>query len=354
MNHTVLLKFVMGLLGILGLLTHAVAAESNDCDTEHSNRRASVYWENDSLASLVGGRPSDKWYTNGLKLVYSYADGCAMSHTKMMQTAASGIAKQFDLFNDEARHGVVIGQLMFTPKNIAISAPQPNDRYYGGWLYFGHIIQSDSSAIKTSTGELDVGIVGPYSYAGQVQTFVHGQMLHVTLPAGWDHQIRGEPGIQLSYNQIEKIPKTVTAFSDASFYRGAVVGTVFDNVKGGLVFRLGSNLESIPVSIIESPLISSNKWQRHGAYMLLRTEVQGVLHNTFIDGSFFRSAPFQSNVKRKPIVAQATLGLVKEGVFDGDAKLSFLLTRRTAEFTSPEFGAGTLFTYGTLNLEWPI
>lgn len=262
-----MLKFVIGLLLSLGLLANAMAAESKceDCDKEHSNRRVSVYWENDSLASLVGARPSDKWYTNGAKVVYSYAEGCAMPQTKMMQSAANGIAEKLDLFDDKARHGVVVGQLMFTPKNIAIPAPQPNDRYYGGWLYFGHIIQASSSVAQTSTAELDVGIVGPYSYAGQVQKFVHGQLLHVTLPAGWDNQIRGEPGVQLAYNQIKQIPRTVTAFSDVSFYRGAVIGTVFDNVKGGLVFRLGSNLESTPVSIIESPLISGDKLKLHGA-----------------------------------------------------------------------------------------
>lgn len=88
--------------------------------------------------------------------------------------------------------------------------------------------------------------------------------------------------------------------------------------------------------------------------MVLRAEAQGVLHNTFIDGSLFRAAPFQSNVKRKPVVAQVTAGFVKEGIFDSDAKFSFLLTRRTAEFTSPNWTSGAMFTFGTINVEWAM
>lgn len=314
---------------------------------KHNGRQASIFLENDVFSSALRLGKSDKWYTNGIKLVYSYDEENHMPQTKMMQDAVGSLASH--LLDDGRRHGVVIGQLMYTPNNIAAATPQPNDRFYGGWLYFGGVVQKNS-ANQTRTAELVIGMVGRYSFAEQAQKFIHRSFGYTT-PAGWDYQIRSEPGVQFSYNNIVKFKSA--SYADASYYLGGVAGTVFDNLKGGFILRLGDNLEKVPVSVIESPVLGA-KLKDHGWYLLLRGEIQGVLHNTFIDGSLFRADPFQSNIKSKPIIGQLTGGIIKEGVFGVPIKFSFLVNRKTPEFTSPTLGRGPLFTYGTVNIEFPL
>lgn len=327
----------------------AMASENTTCEqnTGHSDRQASLYFENDMFSSYLGLGQSDKWYTNGVKLVYTYNDEDHTAVTGSMKGMLTGLTHS--LFGECARHGVVLGQLMFTPKNIAISTSQPNDRFYGGWLYFGGVIQNNDE-VHTRTAELDVGLVGPNSFAEQTQKAIHSAFGY-TNPAGWNYQIRNELGVQFSYNDIVRFQHAT--HTDASYYYGGSVGTVFDNIKGGLMFRLGTNLDGVPISNIESPVIGA-KLEERGGYLLLRGEFQGVIHNTFIDGSLINSLPFQSNVTSRPLVGQLTFGFVKEGVLGYPAKFSFLVHRKTAEFTSPAFGRNTLFTYGTVNVECPL
>ncbi len=98
---------------------------------------------------------------------------------------------------------------MFTPSNTQTPLPQPDDRYYGGWLYMGGVIQEHSDA-KTVTAELDVGVTGPYSGAEWAQKEVH-RLFNYDQSQGWDNQIETEPGIQFSYNSIRKLEATSTS-----------------------------------------------------------------------------------------------------------------------------------------------
>lgn len=355
-------KLVTAMVIALVASSIAWAEESNpsdcNCNEKHTNRHASFYYENDALGVLAGRKESDKWYTNGLKLVYSYDESCALPHTKVAHSLANWLGTRFGFPDDKnTRHGVVVAQLMFTPSNILKTDPQPEDRYYGGWLYFGHVLQSTAQNTHIKTAELDAGIVGPRSFAEPLQKFIHKEILRTKVPQGWDNQIKSELGVQINYNDIDKLgafPIAGEWEADVSRYWGVTAGTVFDNMKVGIILRTGNNLHSTPASIIESPLISDEKFNRDAFHLLARFEIQDVLHNTFIDGSFFHSPPFQTNIKREPFVKQATAGFVWEGICGCDNKLSFLLTWRTPEFTSAVYGKRGVSVFGTLNYEWKL
>ncbi|HEY7985333.1 MAG TPA: lipid A deacylase LpxR family protein [Methylophilaceae bacterium] len=315
-----------------------------------TNKQASLFLENDFFSTHLGLGDSDKWYTNGVKFTYTYDEDTAMLPTATMRNAVERLAKAVHIDDFcQARYGVAFGQLMFTPQDTTIAAPQPNDRYYGGWLYMGGVIQERSDK-KTVTAEFDVGVTGPYSGAEWAQKEIH-RLFNYDAPQGWHNQIKTEPGLQFNYNSITRLEGN--SHFDVSGYWGAVVGTIFDNAKVGMILRLGQLSDNVPASVIESPVIGGDL-QTHGWYFLAKGEVEGVLHNTFIDGSLFRSDPFANNTETKPVVGQVTVGFVKEGLFDEPVKLSFLLSRRTQEFTSPTVGAGQLFTFGTVNVEFPI
>ena len=103
------------------------------------------------------------------------------------------------------RTAISVGQNIYTPENIRETALINTDRPYAGWLYAGFSLFNEKrpSTLSTkwdslNTLELDIGIVGPQSYAQDVQKMVH-QYINVTRPNGWDHQLKNEPGLVRLY-----------------------------------------------------------------------------------------------------------------------------------------------------------
>ena len=118
-----------------------------------------VFIENDSFGS------TDQYYTNGIKF------GCGIPADRvsklftlppnaLLRTITDGAENHFGLF---------LGQNLYTPRDITIAAPQPNDRPWAAWLYVGAVAQSvkeeklDSGATegRLHTVEFDLGVVGP-------------------------------------------------------------------------------------------------------------------------------------------------------------------------------------------------
>lgn len=85
-----------------------------------------VYEEND-LFSLKGS--ADRYYTQGLRMSRVFAP-------EDTPHAVHEIAQELPLYDEEETTsiGVVLGQNIYTPRNIRIEAEQPRDRPYAGWL----------------------------------------------------------------------------------------------------------------------------------------------------------------------------------------------------------------------------
>lgn len=317
---------------------------------------------------------SDKWYTNGLKFYNSYQPDCVPRYLpgflrdriEALRDSQPGGEDTYAI-----QTGNVIGQLMFTPKNLTTAAPQPMDRFWGGWLYMGIVAQRQPydkqqterqrNKDELETLELDVGMTGPISGAEQVQRVVHA-LSNSTMPYGWGNQTKTEPGIQFNYVRIKRAWKYSSngkpPHLDFSWHYGGAVGTLFDYVNGGFTARLGSKLTGEAPSVIESPSIGQFRKTSNAWYVLARLDMKGVAHNTFIDGSLLRGVPHASYLSSKHIVPQLTSGIVAEwkynddGVEDG-TRLSLLIHRRGSEFRSPA-GPAAIFNFATLNVEWDL
>ncbi|MDD5299329.1 MAG: lipid A deacylase LpxR family protein [Gallionella sp.] len=343
---------------------------SDECAAESGKH---LLWENDVLTGKLFGR-SDKWYTNGFKYYNSYQKDCV---PKYLPNFLSGqIERLRDIQpNGEDTYtiqtGNVIGQLMFTPKNLTVATPQPMDRFWGGWLYAGIVAQrqpydkrqqsaKQRNKDELETLELDVGVTGPISGAEQLQRVIHAAS-NSTMPSGWGNQIKAEPGVQLSYSHIKrwKYPSNDgQSHLDFSGHYGGAVGTLFDYVNGGFTVRFGSKLTDEAPNAIESPSIGQFKETDNAAYLLARLDIKGVLHNTFIDGSLLRRDPHVSYLSSKQIVPQLTFGGVLGLKYNDDlkkdgARLSLLIHRRGSEFRSPA-GSAAIFNFATLNFEWDL
>lgn len=337
----------------------AHAAEEGDpAGCGEKDNGTHVLWENDLLTSKLLGR-SDKWYTNGIKLASSYKPNCIPGWLPdRLHHTLSAMMKD-DTY--DVVFGFTAGQLMFTPKNLATPLPQPTDRFWGGWLYTGMMVQRQprNHPDELETLEVDYGVTGPLSGAEQLQKLIH-KLSDSTMPHGWNNQIKTEPAIQLTYSRTvhtpqRRIPGTPLS-SDFAWHYGLAAGTLFDYVNGGLTARLGTKLTDVTPGTIENPAIGQFSRIDSAAYLLARLDMKAIAHNTFIDGSMLREAPHVSYVASKQVVPQFTFGMVLEwqGKEEGEGKrLSILFHRRGPEFRSPA-GPAPIFNFGTIAWEWDM
>lgn len=286
--------------------------------------------ENDSFGS------TDQYYTNGLKLGFGMRGECL---SNLLKLPTDGLLKRIREISGaeggaNTNFGLFIGQNLYTPRNITIAVPQPNDRPWAAWAYVGTVAQVVTDN-RLHTVEVDLGMVGPPALGRQVQTFWHEQVVDAPTPAGWANQIRAEPGVLATY--MHKRRYGANSGVQIVPHIGASAGTIMTLVRAGGLVRLGRHMTGFGPDGIEpggAMLKNSrndDKIAQGGAWeWFVFAGVDGRLvgHNIFLDGSLFRDGP---SVKRRDAVYDFTAGLSMR-----IHRLRFSLTqvKRSPEFDS--------------------
>ncbi len=184
----------------------------------------SVREENDA----IGGQ--DENYTNGI----------SMALTQQRKGLLGGLwgdaeGKRFATYE--------LTQLMFTPSDIRVSDPPPDDHPYAGLLYLGfttHLMREDS----LHSFKLITGLVGPGAFAEDTQRFVH-RIEGYSKPQGWSHQLKNEPVINLVYEYRHKYrftPPDAALGIELIPMAGAFLGNYLVQAETDLQFRIGYHL----------------------------------------------------------------------------------------------------------------
>jgi len=93
--------------------------------------------------------------------------------------------------------GMSIGQTMHTPGDITIPDPDSLSRPYAGYLYYGsRFTTQKQDAGHQFTAELQLGLIGPFSFGEAFQKRWHDQ-LNSDPPLGWDTQLERTPIVNL-------------------------------------------------------------------------------------------------------------------------------------------------------------
>jgi lipid A 3-O-deacylase len=273
---------------------------------------------------------TDRWYTQGAKIAYLQADNHIPRWTERLLESIPVLG----FTTGAERIGYELGQSMFTPADTHASELLVDDRPYAGWLYTGLILQRRGAGaggyLTLENFQLDAGIIGPESFADQVQTWYHHQA-----PAGWDNQLEDEPGLALKYGRAWLIP--LPSAQERSFdvlpHAGLSVGNVDTSFRAGTTLRVGWNLpEDFGVQPIDSLFTteggrsSTRAGRRWGFYAFSGVEGRAVLYTVFLDGNTFRDS---HHVDKEPWVGEWRSGLVL--VLDR-VELAYAHCFRTREF----------------------
>ena len=234
---------------------------------------------------------TDRDYTHGTKL------------THWNNTVPSFFDKLFE--DREKRATYILAQYMYTSTNIAIEELMEGDRPYGGWLYLGYSLQA-STQFRHDSFEIDVGVTGKSSGAGETQAFIH-DIFNAREPLGWGNQLDEEVGVNLIWQ--EKLKYKFSDYIEIIPNYGMSVGTIHTFANGGFMLRAGYNLpEDFGPLMMEPVNRTLSNWH---FYTFVGADGRYVARNFFLEGSLFEDSSY--SVEKEDFVgglrAGASLGI---------------------------------------------
>lgn len=293
---------------------------------------------------LIGGG-TDQFYTSGVRLTY-YNVG--MDSPNAIDTLDK-LLPMFSINNTTSTY-FTLGQNIYTPEDITIAELQEDDRPYAGFLY-GSIGLSTFEGNHIDDLELTLGIVGPKAFGEDIQTFVHENISNSPTPEGWDHQLKFEPGVILSWQR--RWPAALAL--DAGDYRlafepniNASVGNIYTYGGAGVMLSFGpyqGYLQDTPPKVRPNSPGSGyfeTPDQGWSWYVFAGADGRAVARNIFLDGNTFRDS---HSIDKEIFVGDLTAGFA---VTLADYRLAYSINSRSDEYKGQSgdsvFGSVTLST----------
>lgn len=341
---SVYLWLTLVLLAILANPEGLLAAE---------NRWAqSIFFEND----LFNG--SDSNYTNGIKYSLISPDLSPHAEQGHFPRKVLELIHKIPLIRDSSpkyshKAEFSLGQNMYTPADISRSDLIADDRPYAGWLYAGLAYHRKTEFKKhldfVDSVEIQLGMVGPLSFAEEAQTLVH-ELRDIPTAKGWDNQLKNEPGFLVAFERKWLFSQDSVGLlsADAIVHAGGVLGNVATYLNSGLELRYGMNLaRNFGISMIR-PAGSSlfTPHEKPSIYLFGAVNGKYVLHDIFLDGNTFADS---HSIDKEDLVADFAAGIT---LSHHNLMLTYSHVTRTKEFVGQDDGHhfGSL----TLNFFYPL
>lgn len=310
-------------------LGSSVVSHAGESPDEANGMTAYMRLDNDVFAG------TDRGYSNGTEFglvsptVASFQDQSLSSGTRWLNRRLGWLQPESYEYNNMV---ITLGQGIFTPSDWRLETPDPNDRPYAGVLLLGVTYNGrDQNSMRSTT--LNVGVVGPSSYAHETQEFVHDLVGGENF-AGWDHQLHDEPVFRLMQQRLHKRTLTKpTWMSDVIFHYGGSVGNFTSFVNAGAEVRIGGwipdnfgSAPALPVAENTAPTIGSLHSDTVRVHGFVALDVRYVLNDITLDGNTFTDS---ASVEREEVVADLGIGVAAHW---GNWKVAFARYFRTREF----------------------
>ncbi|HEX6639594.1 MAG TPA: lipid A deacylase LpxR family protein [Thermoanaerobaculia bacterium] len=212
---------------------------------------------------------------------------------------------------------------------------------------------SDENHQHALEGQL--GILGQGAGAQYVQSKWHQLISSPNDPAGWHHQLKNEPIVNVAYGYSRRFHGKRIPYADAIVNPGFSLGTLTTYPSLGGTVRVGWHPTGFPTPILPQAIVGLDSQRqriqvaprefRTEFYLMAGADARYVLHNSTLDGGFLRDGP---SVDRTPFVRDVRLGF--SGRLDS-FRISYNYVMRGAEFTPPPLRDGK-HNYHSLAIAW--
>ncbi|MBU1999110.1 MAG: DUF2219 family protein, partial [Candidatus Omnitrophica bacterium] len=250
-----------------------------------------------------------------------------------------------------------LGQNIYTPDNGKEFLIVEGEHPYAGISYLEwawHIIPDNS---RQHSLVLDLGLVGPYSFAEQTQKIAHA-VLGDNRHNGWDNQMVTEPLALISYGYKQRAwdwnlrGDGAGYGSDLILHGGIGLGNFRTYANAGGELRFGLNLANDFGTLLNRPGRGALGIAPHSAdsrypsvYGFAGVDLQAVFYDITLDGGLISRSPY--TVERKPLVLNLIAGVaIKFKSFE----VVFAGIRQTERFT----GQDKPHQYGSLTIVFPL
>lgn len=238
-------------------------------------------------ASITTGNPTDRLYTNGLRLEWTSPAGQVPDVLANFGRALWGAGQQ--------RIGIGLSQQIYTPIDTDAVPANPHDRPYAGYLTTNLSLLSDTPTYQT-TMTLSLGVVGPASGAENLQDSFHN-LIGQAHPHGWASQIPNTFAFELLGDRTWRLPLASFGGLETDLLPDVTVGVgdMRDYVQAGATFRIGQGLNSdFGVPRIRPGLSGGDVYRPTRPfvwYLFAGVDGQAVGYDLLLQSSPFRSGP---------------------------------------------------------------
>ncbi len=179
--------------------------------------------------------------------------------------------------NSEFKYGLSLEHIGFTANNIASDQIQFDDRPFAAAIMLkSFFIATDTIHKSRIVSSLNLGIIGPGAFGGDMQTAIH-RATGNTIPLGWYNQIKNDAVInyEISYE------KQLIRFNNFFSIQGNAevkIGTLFTNASTGFNATLG---------IINSPFTSTKNKNKLQLYCYSQPLLNIIGYDATLQGGLF-------------------------------------------------------------------
>ena len=240
--------------------------------------------------------------------------------------------------NSELKYGLSLEHIGFTANNIASDQIQFDDRPFAAAIILKSFSIATDTVQKTRiVSSLNLGIIGPGAFGGDMQTAIH-EATGNTIPKGWYNQIKNDVVInyELTYEkQLLRFHDFFTIQTTAT----ARLGTLFTNASVGLNATLG---------LINSPFTSAKNKNKFQLYLYTQPLLNVIGYDATLQGGLFNHKSVYTinddNIER--FTLQNNYGIVLQ------YRWLYLQYSRTA--LTREFSYGNAFKWGGIRLGFKL
>ena len=240
--------------------------------------------------------------------------------------------------NSEFKYGLSLEHIGFTANNIASNQIQFDDRPFAAAIMLkSFLIATDTINKSRIVSSLNLGIIGPGAFGGDMQTAIH-EATGNTIPLGWYNQIKNDVVVNYEISYEKQLLRLNNFFAVQS-NTTVRIGTLFTNASVGLNATFG---------IINSPFTTLKNKSKFQLYLYTQPLVNFIGYDATLQGGLFNHKSVytikESDIER--FTFQNNYGIVLQ--------YRWLYLEYSRTLLTREFSYGSQFKWGEIRIGFKL